>query len=438
MKKLPWFIIACLLMTVVMSCSAPYIVTITPAAEATQPSQPATNLPASITNLQATQPPATQTPAPSSLPPTETTLPGKPVLITNINMVDAAFGWGWSPITADTFDLLRTSDGGATWYSTTPPGKSINPYGGFFLDAQTAWIPFFDPTTSTSSLLHTADGGKSWSSLPPVESAQNAEYEFSNANDGIAQTAGVGAGQLYLNVYKTNNGGKTWAPVLITPPGPETGLPAGTLHLCNICGDSFYYDNTRAVIAHGDMANDSSGVVRLSISTDLGQHWKDINLPMPDPKYKDGLAGPKIMRFFGPQGVLPVNIIKYNTDGALGSSVLVIYTTQDGGQNWAAAPGVLENSTYQYDTVQIISTMDAFVRCGRNLCATHDGAQTWQTLPDSLNFDSLNGGADYVYQYKFVSPTSGWAISGEGEAVTLWKTTDGGLSWTKLTPSLVK
>jgi photosystem II stability/assembly factor-like uncharacterized protein len=81
---------------------------------------------------------------------------------------------------------------------------------------------------------------------------------------------------------------------------------------------------------------------------------------------------------------------------------------------------------------------DAFVRCGRNLCATHDGAQTWVTLPDNLNFDSTVGGPDYVSQFQFINPTNGWAVVGEGAAAALWKTVDGGATWTKLSPTLTK
>lgn len=423
MNKIRWLIISGLLAAVLTACSAP--------ANSAQVSGP-TSVPVTATALSSV--PLTAT----ALPLTETALPGEPLLISQISMVDAASGWGWAAKTDGTFELVRTGDGGATWTSTAALDKSITPYGGVFLDAQNAWIPFFNPDTSVSSLLRTSDGGKTWTSLPPVESAQNAWYEFLNVHDGIAQTAGVGAGQLYLNLYQTSDGGQSWAPVLLTPPSADPGLPAGTIHLCNICGDSLYYDSARAIVSYGDLANDSAGAVRLAISTDLGQHWKDLKLPIPNQKYKDGLVGPKPMRFFGPQGVLPVNIIKFNTDGRLGYSVLVFYSTQDGGQNWVAAPGLLENSTSQYDSVQILSPKDAFVRCGRNLCATHDGAQTWQTLPDNLNFDSAQGGPDYVSQFSFVSPTSGWAISGDSPATTLWRTTDGGVNWTKLAPSLAK
>lgn len=426
MNKIRWLIISGLLAVVLMACSAP--------TNAVQVSIPVTATTLSSVPQTASALPATAT----ALPLAETALMGEPLLIAQISMVDAVSGWGWAAKADGSFELVRTADGGTIWTSTTALDKSITPYDGVFLDAQSAWIPYFDPASSVSSLLRTSDGGKTWTSLPPVESAQNAWYEFRNANDGFAQTAGVGAGQLYLNLYQTSDGGQSWATVLLTPPSPEPGLPAGTVHLCNICGDSLYFDSARAIISYGDLANDTAGAVRLAISTDLGQNWKNLKLQFPNQKYKDGLIGPKPMRFFGPQGVLPVNIITYNTDGTLGYSVLVFYSTQDGGQNWVAAPGLLENNTSQYDSVQILSPTDAFVRCGRNLCATHDGAQTWQTLPDNLNFDSAQGGPDYVSQFSFVSPTSGWAISGDSPASSLWKTTDGGVSWTKLTPRLTK
>jgi len=425
MHKMRWLSITLLLTTLLAACNAPARIALAPETAALAP------LPTEISPLptQTTLPPIS-----TAVPPTQTVPPGNPLAITQIHMIDTANGWSWVSKEDGSSQLLRSADGGAIWINVTPPQQSITPYNGFYLDAQTAWLPVFDQATSASSLLRTSDGGKTWTTLPTIDSPQNAWYEFSNPNDGVAQVAGVGAGNLYLNMYSTSDGGQSWAPILLTAPSPEPGLPAGTVHLCNICGDGLYYDSTRAVISYGDLANDSAGAVRLAVSTDLGQNWKDLKLPFPDPKYAGGLVGPKPMRFFGPQGLLPVNIIKYGADGALAFSVLALYSTQDGGQSWTAAPALLESTTSQFDSVQIISPLDVFVRCGRNLCATNDGGQTWRTLPDNLNFDMNQGGPDYVTQYNFVSPTSGWALSGDQATAILWKTTDGGESWTKLAP----
>ena len=425
MKNIHRLLITACLLSILVACNLPS--TPRPTAEnAGLPTIPAKETPAS--QLATPEAPAV---------PSETSLPGSPVVISQIHMLDENNGWGGVSKPDGTFQLLRTINGGQSWVNATPQDKSINLYGGSFLDGQTAWVPYFDPTSNAGSLLHTTDGGKTWISLPTIESAENASYEFTNLKDGVAQTAGVGAGNLYLNLYQTADGGQSWVPILVTAPKSEEGLPAGTVHLCNICGDGLHYDSSRIVITYGDLANDPAGAVRLAVSSDLGQNWKDLTLPLPDQKYAQGMTAPQSPTFFGTEGVLPVNLIKYNQDNSLAYSVLAIYNTQDGGQSWSLAPGLLENPVSQYQPVLIISPKDFFERCGRNLCSSKDGAQTWQTLPDTLNFDSAAGGADYVSQFSFVDATTGWAISGEGEATSLWKTTDGGKNWTKLTPELL-
>lgn len=377
--------------------------------------------------------PPTDTP----IPPTETSAPGLPIAIYQIQMMDTVNGWGWASKADATFQLLRTQDGGTTWFDVSPQASALNPYTSFFLDAQTAWIALYDPVANTNTLLRTTDSGKTWVSMPQKD-VQNASYQFTTPNDGVAETAGLGAGNLYLNLYQTSDGGTTWSSILVMAPTPEPSLPPGTVHLCNICGDSLYYDPARIVVTYGDLANDPAGVVNLSISTDLGQHWNDLKLPLPDQKYADGMQAPLSPVFFGADGLLPVSIMKYGADNSIAYKVLTMYVTHDGGQSWNLAPAILENDKLMFDSVQILSMQDAFVRCGRNLCATHDGAQTWLTLPDSLNFDSTVGAPDYVSQFQFINSSSGWAVSGENTATILWKTTNGGATWMQLTPVLVQ
>jgi len=372
------------------------------------------------------------------LPPTQTVVSGQAVAIYQIQMLDQSNGWGWTFDVDNTSRLLRTQDGAATWADVSPNGQPLNPTDSFFLDAQTAWISLFDSASNANKLLRTNNGGKTWATLPQPESIQNARYRFSNANDGIAEAAGVGAGNIYFNLFQTHDGGATWAVIPLVSPKPESGLPEGTVHLCNICGDSLYYDPARTVVTYGDLANDPAGVVHLAVSTDLGQHWNDLKLPLPDPKYAGGMQAPRPPAFFGADGLLPETIMQYGNNNSVAYKVLAIYVTHDGGQTWSLAPGVLVNDKLMFESVQVLSMQDIFVRCGRNLCATHDGAQTWITLTDTLNFDSTVGGPDYVSQFQFIDPANGWAVSGEGAAAILWKTVDGGATWTKVSPVLQK
>ncbi|HEY3312943.1 MAG TPA: hypothetical protein VGK00_14985 [Anaerolineales bacterium] len=436
MKKTKLLFVLCIFTGLLAACNLPAVATTPAATRLPTATETATSPRASAQPPEATSRPASApaTPAPSARP------AGEALTLYQVHMLNATQGWGWASHGdpgAGASWLLRTSDGGQTWVNVSPQVK-MDYYSGFFLNAQAAWLSFYDQAANTSGLLRTTDGGQTWSSLPSFDFLQNATVEFTDLNDGLALTAGVGAGNVYLNYYETHDGGTSWKPIPIKPPTGEPGLPTGTVHLCNICGDRLYYDPARLIITRGDMASDPSGFVQLSISTDLGLNWKNLKLPLPDPKYAKGSVSPISPVFFGAQGLLPVNILKYNQDGSLAFSVLAVYTTQDGGQSWNALPSVLETGPAIIDAVQFVSPTDAFVRCGSHLCSTRDGARTWQVLPDSLNFDRAASTQDYVSQVSFIDPSTGWAISGETSSSILWKSTDGGATWARQSPTLAK
>jgi photosystem II stability/assembly factor-like uncharacterized protein len=286
-------------------------------------------------------------------------------------------------------------------------------------------------------LVQTIDGGKTWSiltkSLPYVN-----DITFSNQKDGWAEAADMGAGQAYITLYATHDGGVTWNQINLNQPDGSGDL-TGTLHLCSICGDSFYYDPLRLIITYGDLISDPVGSVHLSLSTDLGKTWKDLQLPLPDNIYADGLVAPQLPVFFNDQdGLLPFGIIRYNSDGSHAYAVLAVYATHDGGLSWKPNPTVVDNVQNlegSYRLVDFVSPMDAFVTCGNDLCVTHDADKTWQTLKSNLNFAYVDGSA-YVWQFDFVSPTTGWAITTDGNTYALWKTTDGGKTWGELKPKV--
>lgn len=444
MQKHAYLLFVCSLLAVLLAAcaQAQIILTETPTAA---PKDTSTSFSAmAILEETATMPPPTEpilvqatttsTPRVNILS-TETGTPGQPVFIERIYMTHASTGWAWGAQNASgETPLLRTLDGGHTWQTISPPREYIY-YDGAFLDSLNAWLLYYSAIDGTGGILRTNDGGLNWTLLPQKDEMKNAWIDFSSPTEGIAETASLGAGNAYITHYSTTDGGNTWNPIALNQPSPEASLAAGTVHLCNICGDRMYYDSSRALIMYGDLAGDPTGMLHLSVSLNLGQNWSDIQMPLPA-QYVSGYASPLTPAFFGSDGILPVSISKSNPDGTLAFSVLVIYKSTDGGQSWQAAPAILQNTSAQIDMVQILSAQKAFVRCGKNLCASSDGAQSWNTLPESLNFDINSTAADYVTQYTFVDASNGWAISGQSGATTLWQTTDGGLSWNKLAPTV--
>jgi photosystem II stability/assembly factor-like uncharacterized protein len=401
------------------------VVSLLPAADATAPAVSSISTPAPVSTAEG--------------------IAGELVHLTSIHMYSETGGWAQANVPDGGIILLHTVDGGQSWQEVNPKTVASGSFGASFLDESTAWVYSTDPSGNNASLLRTLDGGSTWEminqSLPPSFLYLASGMTFLNSEEGWTEVYDVGAGQAHIQIYSTQDGGESWSQVMLGSPENDAGEPPGTLHLCNICGDSFYYDPLRQFITYGDLASDPAGKVRASISFDYGKTWKNLALPFPSAKFADALVVPQVPVFFNKrEGMLPVGLVKLNADGAHAYDVLAIYTTSTGGVSWAPNPVFLENVNsliLNHSTIDFVSYQDAFVPCGSDLCVTNDGTQTWQTLHTDLNFTYSDTSPQYVEQFDFISPVTGWAISTNGNTSSLWKTEDEGHTWEKINPLLI-
>jgi hypothetical protein len=352
---------------------------------------------------------------------------------------------GWALTNVDNRNLLlHTTDGGNTWTDVTPSELPVA--NTFFLDSQSAWN--FDDGNPGSGLVHTIDGGRTWSVV--AESLPNefsyGRVKFINEKNGWIETVNPGAGHAYIGIYMTKDGGRSWTLVPLTAPPDQVDMTdadfPGELHICLACGETFYYDPNRLIIIYGDNIVDQplsgSGSLRLSLSMDLGKTWKNQQYTLPSLLVADGSVYSMPPVFFNTiDGFLPFGLIKFNPDGTHAYDRLAVYTTHDGGLSWIPNHALFETNTLfgnndmTSNMIDFISTLDAFVTCGNDLCTTHNGAQTWQTLKSNLSF-AYTDKIEYVEQIDFVSSEAGWAITSEGTVSFLYRTTDGGMTWTKV------
>ncbi|HSB67634.1 MAG TPA: hypothetical protein VLD65_13755, partial [Anaerolineales bacterium] len=307
-----------------------------------------------------TQPSKAYTVTPAS--PTAATL----TALTSIQMLDEQAGWAW----ATPGRFLHTVDGGKTWVDRTPEGYQFTD-SGFFLDAQEAWLPIYLSDSNRFGLLHTSDGGQSWAQYPQGPASG---LHFTDALNGWAVSGDVGAGNVYFSLSQTSDGGKTWVPIPVKPQSPEPFLSPGTLHLCNICNDAFYYDPARLVIIYGDLGSmEPTGSVHMDVSFNLGNTWQSLDLPLPQGE-SAALVAPNSPVFFSDgQGVLPIHLLKMNPDGSFGEHRLAFYATADGGASWSQLPTLLD-AVQAFTSVHVDASQDVFIACGKALCASHDRA----------------------------------------------------------------
>ena len=184
-----------------------------------------------------------------------------------------AFG---DPATASatTFEMYRTTDGGATWSAITSPTIASGDYGysgELIAVGDNMWFG-----TATGKIYRTSDKGATWTKLTsPIadfghsnNSTTSGKLFFSDALNGIligatytgtASTATVSSYKL----YKTTDGGATWsAGVTYTQP-----------YKYNLC----YIPGTTTLVGTGVTVSGTTNTYYSGTSSDNGTTWTQID-----------------------------------------------------------------------------------------------------------------------------------------------------------------
>ncbi len=332
--------------------------------------------------------------------------------IFNIEMIDTRNGWG---ITDN--EIVRTDDGGVTWYNVTPSdlkevGYSALP---FFLDEQNAWIQFADNNNYPLSgfLYRTKDGGITWEKISTPFSS--GDMRFLDENNGwILADLGVGAGSMAVSIFQTNDGGETWARVYTNDQnldGASDTLPLGGLKVLLVPIDM----QTAWV---GGVVY-SNGTVYMFRTDDGGKTWNSItNIELPQEAQESQVGVEKIKLISAKQAVLVLRMTSTNQE-------TLMYITNDAGSTWQA----FSESIPEAGLIEIPSAMEIVFYSSDQFYITQDGGATFNIVNSNIPF------GDSLIDMSFVNAQVGWAIvTGSANQRTLYKTEDGAQTWFPIIP----
>jgi hypothetical protein len=213
---------------------------------------------------------------------------------------------------------------------------------------------------------------------------------------------------------------------------------SNTFHLSNVAGDSIaFYPPKSVIITYGDLADEKpKGVLRLSLTTDLGKNWRDVELPLPK-RYQNDLCVPFEPVFLDRRNmVLAAHVFKSTTNNGYLNGTLIFYTSIDGGATWTAKRGMIDVKKPWGYGFKVVSPECFFIANGSDICVTHDGARTWQTITPNISFGG-NSKRDIV-RMEFLDTRHGWLIISDNNGFhpdgncILYRTSDGGKNWTEL------
>ncbi len=365
--------------------------------------------------------------------------PDQPVTISYVDMIDAANGWAIGGEQDPGDRLLRTRDGGLTWQEVTPPylsadenspGKLKN---AFFLDTNSAWVVVYylpqsdlpDDLQLFSTIWRTQDSGLNWEAGESIElnimlyGNEDSQVidpspppliQFLDADHGwiLIRDTGSGMHRYSASMYRTSDGGLHWENVFdpfsdVLQGGYKTGM--------TFADEQTGWSTTESYpVGEPFVRNTSSG----------GSDWSEIWLPPPDfdpdlvdrtfcvDQYSPHLFSPTF-------GMLVVDCM---TAEETDQPEDILYTTEDGGQNWRANP-------FPGGTLLMLNPRVGWA-LSRDIYQTTDGGNTWEEIK-TVNWDG---------QFDFVNERSGFAVARSEGRVALVRTSDAGRSWELLEPVL--
>jgi photosystem II stability/assembly factor-like uncharacterized protein len=346
--------------------------------------------------------PATATPTPITVPGTVVNSPR----INKLSMMDANNGWA-----VGNSYVVRTVDGGATWYNVTPP-DILSVGDAFFQNASNGWFIGTVQSTNTIALFRTTNGGSTWTSYNNIPFTQGYIQFLNDLNGFVLAGLPSGMQKHAVQLYQTADGGATWTLRYANDPTqPNNTLPFSG----HKDGMGFRDLNTGWV--GGDYPN--NGYVYLFKTTNSGVSWVQQSLPLPA-GYESAFITTTAPKFFTPNdGILPVWM-------TIGSDMrdLFLYITHDGGNTWTPSSSFARNGTI----TDFVSLQNAFSWNQNNFFyATANAGANWMQVTPDINF----GGT--IRDMDFVSPSMGWVLdTDDNDNTALYRTFDSGAHWTML------
>lgn len=360
-----------------------------------------------IVRRESPQIPTITPPSPTITPPTVVPPPiVNTPSINDLQMIDSTNGWA-----IGNSYVLRTENGGATWYNVSMPNVASF-RSGFFQTASKGWVIALDSNSGMAMLFRTTNGGSTWTAYNNLPFNGGTLQFLDDRNGFIMSGLPDGMHKHVIQLYQTSDGGATWTlKYAVDPNQPNNTLPFGGIKQ----GMTFRDTSTGWIGGY----TPTTGMIYLYKTTNGGTSWTQQMLPIP-PGYENADMNTTAPTFFGVNdAVLPV----WMTIG-VGQRDLFLYVTHDGGATWNYSTSFARNGS----TTEFISTRDAFSwNAGGFLQATSDGGATWRQLTSTANF------GEGIREMDFVSTTTGWVIDMDDNGnPALYRTIDGGFTWVML------
>jgi photosystem II stability/assembly factor-like uncharacterized protein len=312
--------------------------------------------------------------------------------------------------------VVRTNDGGITWYNVTPSelteaGYSVD---WFVLDNDHVWIqqPDFANFPNSGFQHRTTDGGITWTTF--AAPFGGAKLSFLDDNNGWALAdLGAGAGSNAVAVYQTNDGGTTWTLKYINDPNHPSA--AESLPLGGLKHGLAALDMQTAWV-YGVVY--APGTAYLFRTDDGGATWAPVTLPLQQGMEDGELSIEQIQFVSSTDAYLIMRAASEQVNTA-------VYVSNDAGSTWSLTPTLIPGGA----AAEFPSAGEMILYNREQFFVTRDAARTWSIIPPDIRFDETFAAME------FLSTSVGYLLTLDPtNRRSLYRTDDGGATWFPVVP----
>ena len=324
-----------------------------------------------------------------------------------INLIDNNKGWAISN------NNILVKNNNQKWLDVTPSkliSLKANYLSLFSFNENIAWVAGGD------TILKTQDDGKTWKTIQiPSSNEANkttgVDFSFINSQTGwMLAHRGYANGHSPFDIYQTTDGGTSWE--------LKNHVGYGTDNSNSIPDTKDPQNITFVDEKHGFITGKGNDPKEITFykTKDSGKTWSLLNISLPS-NLSDGIIGFRAPQFFNQnEGMIQVEIETMNN-----KFFTILYNSNDQGENWkelykmnGTGAVIFLNKKIGWANIKT-SINDT---SSSTIFKTTDGGNTWEKI-SKLNF-SLN-------KLKFFNSQNGWGIN--EKTGQLMRSIDGGVTW---------
>ncbi|WP_179281056.1 YCF48-related protein [Paenibacillus sp. XY044] len=297
--------------------------------------------------------------------------------------------------------VVKTSNAGRTWSTQLDISAKNTPLSAFqiqFASGNTGWLLTNEKGTLSGDIYRTVDGGNHWTKMSTQRTGRPyvSGIQLIDGNTGVISLH-PGAGPVEGGIWLTKDGGRSFT-------GVSKAVAVNQVQMVS----------SKEIWAAVDGMNGSDFLIR---SNDGGMSWQE-SYPLSEPYGRPT----EDMAFIDRQ-------LGFGIGTQLDSGKIL--NTTDGGASWKIIASL--DSYIRLEKISFVNEKEGFLMAFREkgpyhvLLKTQDGGLTWHEVPsESL---SKLGIAD-VSAFRFFDTNHG-VLFATGEGKTIYRTSDGGKTWSK-------